>query len=273
MVNPYQPLTARIEEIIDETPNIKTFALKPEQPISFKAGQFVLLTVPGVGEAPFTPSSSPFETERIEVTVMRVGRVTTALHTLKPGDTVGIRGPFGNGYPLEMFYDREVLIVGGGVGGAPLRSLIYALIKEIDKIKRLSYKYGARSPKDLVYKYCFDEWRSIEKMELDLTVDVGDESWTGRVGVVTVLLEEVEKEIDIENSVAVVCGPPIMMRFVTQRLLEAGYSPDKIFLSMERNMSCGIGKCGHCMIGKYYVCKDGPVFSFDMLKDIKDVFD
>ncbi|HID56100.1 TPA: oxidoreductase, partial [Candidatus Poribacteria bacterium] len=230
-------------------------------------------TVPGVGEAPFTPSSSPYEKEKMELTVMRVGRVTSALHSLKPGDLVGIRGPFGNGYPIERFYGKEVLVVGGGVGGAPLRSLLYTLFKEIDKFKKVCYKYGARTPKDLVYKYCFDEWSRIEKVDLHLTVDVGDESWTGRVGVVTVLLEELDKEMDIPNSVAVVCGPPIMMRFVTLRLLEVGYSPDRIYLSMERNMSCGLGKCGHCMLGRYYVCKDGPVFSYDMIKDLKDVFD
>jgi NAD(P)H-flavin reductase len=266
-------MAAKVEDIIDETPTIKTFVLKPDEPMEFKAGQFIELTVPGIGEAPFTPSSSPYERERMEVTVMRVGRVTSALHNLKQGDLVGIRGPFGNGYPLERFFGKEVLIVGGGVGCGPLRSLFYALLENMDKIKKVYFKYGARTPKDLVYKYCYGDWCKAEKVSLELTVDVGDETWDGRVGVVTVLLEELNKEIDIENSVAAVCGPPIMMRFVTLRLLEVGYSPDRIYLSMERNMSCGLGKCGHCMLGKYYVCKDGPVFSYDMIKDIKDVFD
>lgn len=270
MINPYLPIPGKILNILEETPNIKTFILKLAQPIPFEAGQFVELTVPGVGEAPFTPSSSPFSLEKLEMTIMKVGRVTNALFDLKPGDSIGLRGPFSKRYPLEKFENKEVFIVGGGVGLAPLRSLFLALAHDINKYKKIYIRYGARTPQDIVYKYLLPEWKSWKGVDLLQTVDVGDKTWKGRVGVVTTILDKIP--LKFANSVAVVCGPPIMMKFVTIRLLEAGFAGKDIFLSMEKNMSCGIGQCRHCRMGKFLTCKDGPVLTWEQVKDIEDPF-
>ncbi|PIU41721.1 MAG: oxidoreductase [Candidatus Omnitrophica bacterium CG07_land_8_20_14_0_80_42_15] len=272
MDNPYKTIEAEVIDITEETAAIKTFIFKPKEEFSFRTGQFVELAIPGFGEAPFTPSSNPSEKEYIGITIMNTGRVTKKLHELRLKDKVGIRGPYGKGYPLGEFKGKEVLIVGGGVGLAPLRSLLYALFNEIASFKKIILKYGAKTPKDIVYKKEIEEWsRSSEKVDVKITVDVGDETWKGRVGLVTTLLDNLE--VDIKNSVAIVCGPPIMMKFATFKLINIGYAPQDIYLSMEKNMSCGIGKCGHCRMGKYYVCKDGPVFTYDKLKDLPEVWD
>jgi len=274
--NPYQPRPAKLTEVIEESPTIKTFRLIPQEEFTFEAGQFIELTVPGVGEAPFTPSSSPFEKEYLEVTVMRVGRVTSALHNLQPGVMLGIRGPFGNPYPLEKFEGKEILIVGGGVGLAPLRALFLTLVAEKEKYKKIVFCCGARTPKDLIYKESIlEKWPKeySDKVCFRVTVDQGDENWKGRVGLVTCTLENLEEEIaDVSQSIAVVCGPPIMMKFVTLKLLDEGYKPANIYLSMERNMSCGVGKCGHCMLGPYDVCKDAPVFPFGKIMILPNIW-
>ena len=271
---PYMPIPAKIEAIVEETPNIKTFTVRPEQPIPFQAGQFMELTVPGLGEAPFTPSSSPAVSDHMEITIMRVGKVTERLHSLSPGAEVGIRGPLGQPYPLEDFHGREVLIVGGGVGLAPLRALLFALFEEMDRYKKIIVRYGARTPSDLVYRDALSEaWGKGDALDLMVTVDKGDETWTGHEGVVTTILEEAKLTSDVTNGVAVVCGPPIMMRFATLSLLELGYARKNIYLSMEKNMSCGVGKCGHCRLGPYYACKDGPVFSYDKIESLPKIWD
>ncbi|MDZ4181340.1 MAG: FAD/NAD(P)-binding protein, partial [Candidatus Cloacimonadaceae bacterium] len=176
-----------------------------------------------------------------------------------------IRGPYGRGYPLEEFYDREVLILGGGCGFAPIRSLLYNLKAISDKLRKVTLCYGSRTPEDCIYKPYIAELRATPKFEVYRSVDKADESWEEKVGVVTVLLDDVN--IDVANSVAVVCGPPVMMKYGTLKLLEMGYAEEKIYLSMEKNMSCGVGKCGHCAMGQYFVCKDGPVFSYNEVKN------
>ncbi len=268
VINPYYPIPTKIKEIIPETPNITTFILDG-RPIDFEAGQFAELTVPGVGEAPFTPSSSPYDKD-LEFTIMKVGRVTEALFNLKKGDAVGVRGPFGKPYPLKQFKDREVFIVGGGVGFAPLRSLFLALLHNIKDYKKIYIRYGARTPNDIVYKKLIPQWQELDKVDILLTVDQGDDSWKGRVGVVTVILDEIP--VDVKTAPTIVCGPPLMMKFVTQRLVEAGFKDENIYLSMEKNMSCGIGKCNHCRVGRFYVCKDGPVLTWKEIKDIEEPF-
>jgi NAD(P)H-flavin reductase len=267
----YQPHKAVIEEVIEETPTIKTFKLKVEPDFTFCTGQFIELTVPGIGEAPFTPSSDPSIRERMELTIMNAGEVTSQLHALKKDDIVGIRGPYGKGYPLEKFKDKDILIVGGGVGLAPLRSLLFSLFSTIGNYNKVVLRYGARTPKDIVYKSLLPEWGNKEKVDILTSVDVGDVSWQGNVGLVTTLLGSAP--VDFFNAVAIVCGPPIMMKFVTLKLLDLGFHPKDIYLSMEKSMSCGLGKCGHCRIGKYYACKDGPVFTYEQLKDIRDIWD
>ncbi|TLX75738.1 oxidoreductase [Labilibacter sediminis] len=268
--NIYQCIKAEITEVIDESPTIKSFVLRPEREFEFKTGQFVELTLDGFGEAPFTPSSSPLEKEEIQITVMRAGYVTEKIHQLKPGVIMGIRGPYGRGYPLDKFFDKEVLVLGGGCGFAPLRSLLYNLKAEEDKIKKLVFCYGSKTPAECIYKPYINELRQVKKFEVYRSVDRPDETWTEEVGVVTNLLDKIA--INVDDSVAVVCGPPVMMKFGTLKLLEMGYPEDNIYLSMEKNMSCGLGKCGHCMMGKYFVCKDGPVFSYDEVKDQPDIW-
>ena len=271
MENPYQPVEAIIQEVIDESPTIKTFVLTPKEPIEFVTGQFIELTVPGLGEGPFTPSSSPSVREKMDVTVMSVGKVTSKLHEMKKGEKVGLRGPYGKGYPLDDFKGKEIFIVGGGVGLAPLRSLLYALFDRIDDFKKIYLRYGARTPNDIIFKNLIPEWKKKEKVDVVLTVDEGDNGWKGKVGVVTTICEDIP--VDLKNSVAVVCGPPIMMKFSTYKLIEKGFAHKDIYLSMEKNMSCGIGKCGHCGLGKYYVCKDGPVFTYNLIENMTALWD
>lgn len=267
----YLPVKAQIQKIIEETPNIKTFVLKTGKPFSFATGQFVEITVPGVGEAPFTPSSSPYEKEKIDVTIMNVGNATGKLHQMKEGDTVGIRGPYGKGYPLNEMYGKEVLILGGGVGMAPLRCFLLSLLEEAGKFKRIILCYGAKTPEDIVYKDEFKDWMKNKNLEIYRSLDKADKSWKETEGVVTVLLDKFK--VNLENCVAIVCGPPIMMKFGTFKLIDLGHKPENIYLSMEKNMSCGVGKCGHCALGKFYVCKDGPVFTYDKIKDIPEIWD
>ena len=267
--NPYEPQKAVIEKVIPETPGIKTFVVRPENGFEFQCGQFAELTLPAVGEAPFAMSSPAHKPEVLEFTIQNAGYMTSELHKLKEGDTVGIRGPYGNGFPLEDYYDKEVLLLIGGVGFPPARTLLYSLLQEKDKFRRILMCYGARTPEDVVYKYQIDEFD--KQIELHLTVDKADKSWKHSEGVVTILMDKVK--VDLKNSAAIVIGPPIMMKFGTLKLLEVGYKPEDIYLSMERKMYCGIGQCRHCMIDKYFICKDGPVFTFEQLKDLPDIWE
>lgn len=269
-INIYKPVPATLEKVINESPLIKTYVLSPEREFSFRTGQFIELTLNGIGEAPFTPSSSPLVKDKIEVTVMKTGYVTEKIHLLEPGEILGIRGPYGRGYPVEEFYGKDVLILGGGCGFAPLRSLLYNLIAVKEKLESITLCYGSKTPEDCIYKPFISELRNTEKVRVLRTVDQEDDSWTETVGVVTVLLEQIN--IDLDKTVAVVCGPPVMMKFACIRLMEKGFKEHDIYLSLEKNMSCGLGKCGHCMMGKYLVCKDGPVFRFDEVKEIPDLW-
>lgn len=269
-MNPYMPVSGTVVKVIMETPTIKTLVVKPEHEIPFKSGQFMQLTMPGVGEAPFTPSSSPNRLETLNFTILNAGTVTEKLHQLREGDLVGLRGPFGKGYPVEKLAGKEVLVVGGGCGLAPLRSLLYILFDTIDRFKKVSIKYGAKSPADLVYRDSFAQWGSIRKVSFTPTVDVGAAGWYGHVGVVTTILDDLD--VSVDDSYAVVCGPEIMLKFVTFKLQEKGYRPEQIYLSMNRRMSCGTGKCGRCNVGPYYLCKDGPDMNYALIKDYPNVF-
>ncbi len=271
MRNIYRPIEVRVEDIIVETPTIKTFVLRPIEPFNFQTGQFIELTLPGAGEAPFTPSSDPDVKDKIDVTIMNVGRVTSLLHTLPKNTSLGLRGPYGKGYPLDKFAGKDILIVGGGVGLAPLRSLLFSLFNQIDRYNKVVLRYGARTSGDIVYRNSLPNWAKRKKVDIVTTVDVGDPTWKGNVGLVTTILKDLP--VDLAQAVSIVCGPPIMMKFTTLKLLDLGFKPQDIYLSMEKNMSCGLGKCGHCRMGRYYVCKDGPVFTYEQLKDIYDIWD
>jgi len=270
--NPYRPIETQIIDVIVETSNICTLKMVLKEPIEFKAGQFIELTVPGVGEAPFTPSSNPRTNDNMEVSVMNVGKVTAKIHQLSKGDIIGIRGPFGTGYPLDDFLDQEILVVGGGCGFAPLRSLLYEFFNMSGQFKKIFFKGGCKSPEDFLYKSQTEEWSKRDDIDIELTVDSTNGSeWKGHVGVVTTILDNID--MDCSCGVCVICGPPIMMKFATQKALDLGFKPDKIYLSMEKNMSCGLGKCGHCRIGNYYACKDGPVFTYDEIRDSPVIWD
>ena len=268
--NPYYPVSARLKEIVEETPTIKTFGMSAESPMGFRAGQFMQLTYPGVGEAPFTPSSAPDHPERVEITVLRTGRVTEELHNATEGMMLGLRGPYGKGYPIDKFEGKEVLLVGGGVGLAPLRSLMYTLFSQLDRFKRVSIKYGARTPDELLYRRSYAEWRSQPNVDFTETIDTAAPGWTGHVGLVTTLLESLD--LDIANAYVVSCGPPIMLRFVTLKCLELGFTPSQVYLSLNRKMSCGVGRCGRCNIGPYYLCKDGPDMCYEKIMMYDNVF-
>lgn len=267
--NPYESTKSTIVNIIDETPGIKTFVVKPETPFDFQCGQFAELTVPGIGEGPFAMSSPFYEPDKLEFTIQNVGYMTDSLHAMKKGDIVGVRGPYGKGFPLEDFYGKEVLLLIGGVGFPPARALLYSLLHEKNKYERILMCYGARSPEDVVYKYQIEEFQ--KKIDLHLTVDKADKDWKHTEGVVTVLMDKVK--VNLMNGVAVVIGPPIMMKFGTLKLLDVGYKPENIYLSMERKMYCGIGQCRHCMIDEYFICKDGPVFTYEQLKNLPDIWE
>ena len=268
--NPYIPAPAELVEVVEETPTIKTLILSPSAPMNFRSGQFVQLTLPGVGEAPFTPSSSPLEPERVAITILKTGTVTDRLHECRSGEVLGLRGPFGKGYPVEKLSGKNVLVVGGGVGLAPLRALILDLLANLGDIKRMSIRNGARCMEELLYVDQHEQWTSDPKVDFTCTIDNPQDGWDGRTGVVTTLLKDID--IDKANAFAFACGPSVMLKFATFALMEEGFSPDQIYLSMNRRMSCGMGLCGRCNIGPYYLCKDGPDIKYALIKDYPNVF-
>ncbi|MEA2086288.1 MAG: FAD/NAD(P)-binding protein [Chloroflexota bacterium] len=268
--NVYLPHIAVIEKIVDETPGVVTFHFnfkdeKLREEFTFKPGQFGEYSVFGIGEATFCISSSPTRRDHLEFAVQRVGKVTNALHRLDVGDEMGFRGPYGNGFPLDSFTGKNLVFVAGGIGLAPLRSLIWNVIDDRNKYEKIDIVYGARSPADLCFKYDLDAWENDSSINMVTTVDKGDESWTGREGFVPRVLEQAAPSA--RNAVAIVCGPPIMIRFTFPVLEKLGFAPEQMFTTLEKRMKCGIGKCGRCNIGNLYVCRDGPVFSFAQIKD------
>ena len=258
------PTPAEILDIIPETPDTKTFYLRPKAKLEEpKPGQFTEIYIPGVGEAPVSVSGTESDGVIIQ-TVRSIGTLTEYLFKFKEGDLIGIRGPYGKGWPIEKLKDKDVLIVGGGIGLAPLRPVIKEVEKNREDYRRLSILYGARTPSLLLYRYEFDEYRKIPNSELLLTVDHSDDTWTGNVGVVTQLIPKAS--IDPGNAIALVCGPEIMMRFTVKALEKQGFKENQIYLSLERRMKCGVGLCGHCQVGPYFVCRHGPVFPYWMIK-------
>ncbi len=267
----YLPQQARIEEVIQETPDTKTFRLRfvdeaAGATFRHRPGQFLILSVFGEGEAPFCVASPPMETGYLEVSVKRMGKVTQALHELYPGATVGIRGPYGNCFRLDEVKGSNLLVVGGGIGLAPLRPLIYDAFAHRGDFQDMSIIYGARSQADLVYRRELDQWAQRDDCKLYLTIDRGEETWEGRVGFVPQYLAEIAPPA--ANTVAYTCGPPIMIKFAIQNLMQLGFPPEQIVTTLEMRMKCGVGKCGRCNIGHKYVCLDGPVFTYAQLQSL-----
>jgi NAD(P)H-flavin reductase len=268
MENPYVPRTMRIEEIIVETEdeNIKTFDLSfvvqaDEEHFVYTPGQFAELSVFGKGEAPFGMASTPTQPGRLSFSVSKIGVVTGALHRMEKGDVVGVRGPLGNGYPLQTFRGKNLVLIGGGFGFSTLRSLTNFILHDSNRkdYGDLTVIYGARKPGLLLYKKDLEVWRKQGDVRLHLTVDKGENGWQGHVGFVPEVTRSVA--LSPENAVAVVCGPPAMIQFTLPVLKELGFGDESIFLSLEMRMKCGIGKCGRCNVGSKYICSDGPVFS------------
>jgi len=273
--NPYQPWLATIETITEEVPGeraIKTFKLKFKDKkihnsFSFEPGQCVMISLFGIGECMFAISSSSTQKNYIEVSVMRHGKVTSALHETQPSDTVGVRGPYGNHFDVESWTGKNMVFIGGGIGQAPLRSVINYMIDNRDKYGKIDIIYGARTTRDLCYKNELFELEKRKDMNTQLSIDKEEYGWTRFVGFVPNNLLRIKPSS--KNAIAVTCGPPIMIKFVIENLLKLGFSDDQIFTTLEMRMKCGIGKCGRCNIGNLYVCKDGPVFSYKQLKNIK----
>lgn len=273
MENIYLPHLAEIIDIRQETPDIKTVKLKfkdklLEQNFNYLPGQFIEFSIFGEGEAPFCISNSPTrKANGIECSVKRMGKVTQALHELEIGDTVGIRGPYGNGFPIEDLRHKNLLFVAGGIGLAPLRSLINYCLDNRSDFKFITIVNGARTSKDLVYKYEYQVWEKAKDTKLYLTIDCEEENWTCLVGVVPKVLEQIKPTC--EDTITILCGPPIMIKYTIPVLLKIGFHPEAIITTLEMRMKCGLGKCGRCNIGHLYVCKDGPVFSYAQLKALQ----
>ena len=268
--NVYVPHIAVIEKMIDETYDTRTFYFnfkdeKLREEFTFESGQFALISIFGVGEAPFAISSSPTRRDHLEIAVRRVGKLTNALHRLGVGAEIGFRGPYGNGFPLDLLQGKNLVFVAGGIGLSPLRSLIWNVLDNRDKYGKIDIIYGARSPADLCFTYELDTCEQDETVDMVTTIDKECEDWTGRVGLVPVELEQVAPSPD--NAVAIVCGPPIMIRFTFPVLEKLGFAPEQMITTLEKRMKCGIGKCGRCNIGTVYVCRDGPVFTYAQIKD------
>jgi NAD(P)H-flavin reductase len=272
--NIYLPYVSEITDIKQETPDTRTYDVrikKKEQAKLFvsRPGQFVEASVFGFGEAPFGLTTSPQEPGVMTFTVRACGKVTNALAEMKKGDEIGIKGPLGNSF-LDKIDSRgkDVLVIGGGIGLPPLRSMIEHIFNHRSDYRDFTILYGARTPADRVYKYQLAEWEKRSDLKLIQTVDVADKEWTGNVGVVTTLFPKLK--LDIPNTVVYTCGPPIMIKFVIIELLKLGLPEKQIVSTLERYMKCGVGKCGHCCIGHKYVCTEGPVFDYTEIKGLAE---
>ena len=270
------PKLVRVEEIRQETPDTRTLKLVFEDPavrsgFSFGPGQFCLISVLGEGESVFCIASPPMWKDFFGVSVKEVGKVTSAIHDLEPGDRVGFRGPYGNRFPYDANFGRDIVFVGGGIGLAPLRPLIWQTLSDRDKFKDIYILYGARTVDDLVYKQDLEEWARRDDIKIVTTVDPGGETedWKGEVGLVPAVLEKVRPPSD---AVLVTCGPPIMTKSVFVSARKLGFKPSDVISTLEMKMKCGVGTCGRCNIGNTYVCRDGPVFTLEEIGKLPDEF-
>ena len=279
--NPYRPILTEIQKITleNEAKDLKTFRLAfcnngDANDFQFQCGQFAELTVFGVGECPIGIASSPMDEAFLEFTVKRYpdGLVTSALHNCREGDRVGVRGPLGNCFPMERLAGRNVVIIGGGFAFTTLRSTIQYILHEDNRSKfgNVVLVYGARSPGELLYKDELNQWETRKDIETHITVDAGDENWKGLVGFVPTILEQVAPSP--VDATTLVCGPPIMLKYTIPVLVKLGFEPGEIVTSLEMRMKCGIGLCGRCNIGSKYVCRDGPVFTYEQLQALPAEF-
>ena len=271
MKNEYIPYPAVIEDIRKETFDTKTFRVRFQDEtkagsFQYKQGQFMEVSVFGAGEAPISITSSPSRKGFLEFTIRAAGTVTKGIHNLKKGDVLHLRGPYGNSFPFEEIKGKNIYFIAGGIGLAPLRSLINLAFDNRKHFKHIKILYGAKTPDELCFKDELDAWKKMPDTEVWLTVDKPCDGWGCRVGVVTELWKDTH--VYPKDAVSIVCGPPIMMKFVTQRLLDSGFKDNEVIMTLERYMKCGIGKCGHCNIGEKFVCMDGPVFTYEQVRQL-----
>ncbi len=267
----YRPVMARLLKTQQMTDLEKLFTIElPEgRSLGSEPGQFVGISLFGIGEAPISITSSPSRSNgTFELCVREVGDVTSALHQLEPGAVVGVRGPFGHGFPIDKMRGKDILFAAGGLGLPPLRSLINEVLDQRGSFGRVIILYGTKQPSEILFRDEIGEWSEREDVEFHMTVDRGDEDWQGNVGVITTLFPKVT--INPRNTVAATVGPPIMYRFVLMELLGKGIPETQIYLSLERRMKCGVGKCGHCQINDLYCCQDGPVFRYADVKGLEE---
>lgn len=272
--DPMIPDTFVVKQVFKETPDTYGLILEPEHGrdhAPFRPGQFSMLWVFGVGEMPISISGDPSDRGRLTYTVRAVGKATSALVGNKPGDCIGVRGSFGRGWPMEAARGKDVILVAGGIGLAPLRPVIYEVLNHRKDYGRLILLYGARSSRDVLYRKELSAWSHEPDTQVLTTVDYGGLSWKGHVGVVTTLFKFAR--LRPAQSVAMICGPEVMMRFVTRELEAHGMARNDIYLSMERNMKCAVGFCGHCQYGPHFICKDGPVFSYERLRTLLEKYE
>lgn len=267
--DPMLPAPCRIQRVRKETDDTFTVELEPADgggTFSFQPGQFNMLYVFGAGEIPISICGDPNDTRTFRHTTRVVGVVTRAMRRLRPGDELGVRGPFGSAWPIPEATGRDVVIVAGGIGLAPLRPALYRLLAQRGRYGKVVLLYGARTPQDILFARELEHWRGQFDLEVYVTVDRATGAWRGNVGVVTTLIPHAP--FDATNAVALICGPEVMMRYTVRELQRRGVGADRIYLSMERNMKCAVGFCGHCQYGPAFVCKDGPVFRFDRIEPI-----
>lgn len=271
--NPYLPEVATVTEIIEETPTIKSFRVvfddeQVMENFSFAPGQVGQLGVFGVGESTFAINSSPYDKDYLQFSVMKAGEVTTALHDVTVGDKVGVRAPMGCSFPVEEWKGKKILYIMGGIGAAALRATIWYTLANRDDYQDITIIYGARTPQDLTYRYDIEDWQAREDVNSLITVDHEAPEWDGRVGFVPAVLEE--EAPSPKDTIAITCGPPIMIKFVLQSLQKLQFEDEQIYTTLEKRMKCGIGICGRCNLGPKYVCVDGPVFTMADLRDLPD---
>jgi sulfhydrogenase subunit gamma (sulfur reductase) len=267
----YLPIQARVLEArpMSKTERFFKIGLPDGLSLNHRPGQFVEVSVLGVGEGPISISSSPSRSNgSFELCVRRAGDLTGVLHRLGAGDTIGVRGPFGRGFPFEKFRGKDLLFAPGGLGLAPMRSLINQVLDERANYGRVTILYGARNPSELLFTDEIAEWKARGDVDVHLTVDRADDNWKGNVGVITTLFPKID--VYARNTVAITIGPPVMYRFVLMELLAKGIADGNIWLSLERRMKCGVGKCGHCQINHLYTCQAGPSFSYAEIKHLEE---
>ena len=273
MNNPYIPKTAKIIAIRDEASGerpIRTFkvALQNGNNFNHRPGQCAMVGILGIGESMISIASSPNQEGFLEFSIMKLGKVTSALHACEAGDTISLRGPYGNGFPISDWKGKNIVTIGGGIGQAPLRPIVQYILDNRGDFRQLDIIYGARTSSDLCFKEELFELEKRDDVKVYLSIDIEEEGWTRFVGFVPTNLLEIKPSP--ENTIAITCGPVVMIKFVIKNLLELGFSDQQIFTTMENRMKCGIGKCGRCNVGHLYVCKDGPVFSYATLKDLPE---